>query len=267
MPIHEIKKTYHSYQNVASADHPALIIFLLDVSRSMGTPLQNGKSKLDVVMDLLRFVLTEMVLRSLRGNKVRSIYRFAMIAYSDKLWDVLNGIHIQTIDKTKCVPNLIPQGRTNTAKGFKYVKKIIENDIKTWNPEMLEWCPAPLVVHMTDGVLDETTEDPEPVVKQIQAIKVPDGNVLVENVYVTDDINIPISEISDWPGYQHGQDLKNPYANKLLSMSSIIPESYRFRINERQTSTSLNLAPNAAMMFPGVTPEFVRQAFAIPITS
>jgi hypothetical protein len=250
-----------TYSNVATSDNKALVVYLLDISWSMGAPMQNGKSRLEVVMDALRFVLTEMVQRSLRQNKIRPRYRVAMIAYSDKLWNVHDGI--QTIDKIKGVPNLTPQERTNTALGFKYVKKILEDDIKTWSPEDQRLCPAPLVVHMTDGTLNEIAEDPEPIVKQIQAIKVPDGNVLVENIYITDDINTPPAEISNWPGYQHGQDLKNPYANKLLAMSSKIPESYRLLINNHQTSTSLNLSPSAAMMFPGITPEFVRQAFAI----
>lgn len=256
-----MKTKSKSYLNVATSDNKALVIYLLDVSWSMGAPMQGSKSRLEVVMDSLRLVLTEMVQRSLRQNKIRPRYRVAMIAYSDKLWDVLDGI--KTVDLIKGVPNLLPQERTNTAKGFKYVKKILEEDIKNWSSMDLEKCPAPLIVHMTDGVLNEITEDPEPVVKQIREIAVPDGNVLVENIYISNDISISTPEINNWPGYEHGQDLKNPYGNKLLAMSSKLPESYRKLINEHQTSTSLKLTQGAAMMFPGVNPEFVRQAFAI----
>lgn len=255
------------YTQRATSDHRALVIYLLDISWSMGAPMDKAKNRtrLDIVMDALQQIYTEMTQRSLRQGKIRPRYRVGVIAYSDELYDIYDGFRTIDYISQQGVPALTPQRRTNTADGFLYVNQLLQEDLAKWSPEDLKYCPAPLVVHMTDGELNEVTVDPEPIVKDIKKLQVPDGNVLVQNVYITDpaSINVGTEDVASWPGYQQSDDLGNPYGNKLLSMSSKLPEVYRNTINKMSTSTTLHLSPDAVMMFPGITPEFVIQAFAI----
>jgi hypothetical protein len=248
--------TSELYTKLATADSPALVIYLLDISKSMGAPMEKGSSRLEVVMGALKLTITEMVQRSLRQGKIRPRYRVGMIAYSTELWDILDGI--KSVDLITGIPKLHPQQRTNPAAGLKKVKKMLLEDISQWSSEAREACPAPLVVHMTDGELNEISDDPEGVAQEIKAIKVPDGNVLLQNIFVTDDIKLPVQDVKSWPGYQPGQDTGNAYGNKLLAMSSILPEPYVKLINGHQ---NMHLQPGSAMMFPGTTLQFVREAF------
>jgi hypothetical protein len=249
-----------NYTNVATADNPALIIYLLDISRSMGTPMVGKKSRLEIVRDALKTTLEQMTQNSLRHGAIRPRYRIAMFAYSDDLYDILDGIKEIDAVATQGIPQLPHQKRTNTAKGFKYVRKILREDIKNWPNEWLQDCPAPMVIHMTDGKINEIMEDPEPIVNEIRSIQVPDGGVLIQNVHITDKIKVSSQDIQSWGGYQENDELGNEYANRLLKMSSLLPDNYRKNINIRQ---ELDLQPGVKMMFPGINLEFVKQSFVI----
>lgn len=248
-----------NYLNQALSIAPALVIYLLDISKSMGKPMTRDSSRMKVVSDSLRNTATEMVQRSLKQGKIASRYKVAIIAYSDEVWDIFNGIIPIDVLAQRGIPVLNIQNRTNPAMGFKYVKNLIEDEIRTWSSEYQKTTPAPLVVHMTDGELNEISEDPVPIVKEIQSIKVEDGNVLVENIHISKNVKVD-GPIESWGGYYFNQDLGDPYANKLLACSSPLPESYRPVINSHQ---GLNLQKGVAMMFPGVTPKFVREAFVM----
>jgi len=246
------------YTRVALSDSPALVIYVLDISRSMGKPMEDGLTRIDVVMRALRSVITSMVQRSLRQGTIRARYRVGMIAYSTDVWDILDGI--KPVGDIDSVPVLHPQHRTNTAGGFKVARKMLLDDLATWTPVMHEHCPAPLIVHMTDGELNEISEDPEPVAESIKAIQVSDGNVLIENIYVTNDIQLSNGDVHAWSGYRQGDDTQNAYGNKLLRFSSILPESYRTVVNSHQ---KMCLEPGSAMLFPGTSSEFISEAFTM----
>src|SRR5271157_2184536 len=245
------------YQNQATANSQALIVFLLDISGSMGKPM-GGSTRIQVVKDALKMTITEMVQRSLKNKVLRPRYRVAMIAYSDDVYDVLGGV--KTIDQVAKmgVPKLEPLNKTDVTKGLHFVKQLLEKE----KANVTNVCPAPLVIHMTDG--DFTSkEEPEPVVKEIQKIAVDDGPVLIENLFVSDDLVVAVSEAATWPGYKPGEDLKDKEGksiedgNRLLSMSSPLPEMYRIVMNE----LGYAIKPGTLMMYPGTNPRFVQMAF------
>lgn len=238
------------YEIMATAKTPALIIYLLDVSASMAQSLGNRR-RIDVVMDALQAALRQMVFRSTKGGRLSPRYRIAMIAYSDHVYDLLDGI--KTVDQVAHmgVPDLSPMRTTETAAAFAQAEKLLRAELPN-----LSACPAPLVCHMTDG--EYTGADPEPIAKRIMGMSVPDGNVLVENIFISDKIlSQPIGDPGKWPGILPDTKLGNDYARKLRAISSPVPASYRGMMLEN----GYQLADGALMLLPGMSPELVAMGF------
>lgn len=238
------------YEVLATSKTPSLAIYLLDVSASMTQPLSDRR-RIDVVSDALTAALRQMVFRSTKGGRLAPRYKVAMLAYSDHVYDVLDGI--QTIAEVayRGIPELSPLRTTDTAKAFAQAEKMLEAAL----PGMQN-SPAPVVCHMTDG--EYTAADPEPIVKRIMEMSVPDGNVLVENIFISDKV-VPytVSDPTKWPGILPDTELVSDYAKKLRAMSSVIPESYRQMMQEN----NYHLTPGALMLLPGMSPELVAMGF------
>jgi len=246
------------YKNMANSDHPATIIYLVDISGSMEGLMPNGKSRIEVAKDAIQTAYTTMIQRSLRQGKIHPRYRIGMIAYTDELYDVYGDTGtIITIDKIKDlgVPAITPQKGTNMAKAFRYAAKLIQDDINTWSQKWLDECPPPVVMNITDCEYDEETQDPVAFAQNIQNISIPDGNVLVMNIFITDQIALPSNGFKEWRGYFPNESTGDPYGDKLLSISSLIPQSYGEIL---QTQMGWNVKSGAAMMFPGINQEFIK---------
>lgn len=239
-----------NYETMATQRTPALIIYLLDVSGSMSRVMGN-KMRIEVVSESLTSALRQMVFRSTKGGRLSPRYRVAMLAYSDHVYDLLDGVKsIEHVAKLG-VPSLSTQRSTETAKAFIQAEKILQEELPN-----LQSCPAPLICHMTDG--EYTGADPEPIVQRIKQMAVPDGPVLVENIFISGDIlSDKIADPATWPGIMPDTQLGNEYARKLRDLSSPIPESYRAVMLE----FGYRLGANARMMFPGFSPELVSLGF------
>ncbi|MCM3340098.1 VWA domain-containing protein [Paenibacillus sp. MER TA 81-3] len=240
-----------NYTIQASQRTPALIIYLIDISASMNMLMEN-KRRIDIVYDALSLAIRQMVFRSTKGNRLTPRYRIAILAYSDDVYDLLNGIKgIDEIASLGSLPDLTPVRFSDSAKAFQQAEKILEAEL----PYMQD-CPAPLVCHMTDGVA--TGDDPEPIAKRIMQMSIPDGNVLVENIFISDHtLEGLIAEPRRWKGILADTALKDEHAIKLRSMSSVLPESYREMLME----ADYHLASGAYMMLPGNCPELVSIGF------
>jgi hypothetical protein len=244
------------YDTLATSRTPALIIYLLDVSNSMSKPL-GSKRRIDVVVEALGAALRQMVFRSTKGVRVAPRYRVALLTYSDQVRDLLSGI--ETIDQVvgREVPQLEPLHTTDTARAFEYVERLLKQELQALGP-----CPAPLVCHMTDGKY--TGEDPEPIVRRIMDMEVPDGKVLVENIFISDQIlTQPIVDPKQWSGILPTTKLASDYARKLRAISSQLPHSYRLMMQE----AGYEVTPNACMMLPGTSPELVEMGFVMAIST
>lgn len=240
-----------NYTIQASQRTPALIIYLIDISASMNM-LMDGKRRIDIVFDALSLAIRQMVFRSTKGNRLTPRYRIAILAYSDDVYDLLNGIKgIDEIAAVGSLPDLTPKRFSDSAKAFLQAEKILHSELPR-----IQDCPAPLVCHMTDGVA--TGEDPEPIAKRIMSMSVPDGNVLVENIFISDHIlNQPITQPRRWKGIHPDSELPDEHAVKLKHMSSVLPESYR----EMLIEADYLLKPGALMMLPGSCAELVSIGF------
>jgi hypothetical protein len=125
-------------------------------------------------------------------------------------------------------------------------------------------CPPPMVINITDCEFDEEqAQDPLEYSQKLQEISVLDGNILVENIFITDQISTPASP-QDWQGYHHDDRTGNPYGDKLLKMSSPIPSNYAQILREQ---AGLKIKEGAAMMFPGITREFIKFGFVMSIVT
>ena len=81
-----------------------------------------------------------MVFRSTKGNRLTPRYRIAILAYSDDVYDLLNGIKgIDEIAAIGSLPDLTPKRFSDSAKAFLQAEKILQSEI----PNMQD-CPAPL---------------------------------------------------------------------------------------------------------------------------
>jgi uncharacterized protein YegL len=241
-----------AYEVMATQKTPALIIYLLDTSGSMAQTL-DGASKISHVNKAFERVLIRMVRRSTRGELVSPRYRLAIIAYSNQAVDLVPGI--ETIDKIakRGRPELTAQDYTNTAKAFELAHKMLKAELPN-----LAGHPAPMVCHMTDG--EFTGADPEPIVREIMEMSTGDGNVLVENIFIGQNLTKqPIDNAQKWPGVLSVDELTDPHVTKLYNMSSPLPVSYSQAIRE----DGYAMQPGARMLFPAATQELIELAFAM----
>jgi hypothetical protein len=238
------------YENLATSETPALIIYLIDVSTSMNKDMA-GKRRIDVVTDAIQAAFRQMIFRSTKGAAISPRYKLAMYAYSDEVYDVYDGF--MSIDKVAQLgpPELTTVRLSNTARAFLQARNVLQHEIP-----YLDKHPAPLVCHLTDG--EYTGEDPEPIVRDIMRMSTPDGPILVENIFVSDEIlPEPVGDVHHWPGVRPQTSLTNAYAIKLRAMSSPLPESYRAMMEEM----GYHIASDAVMMIPGSTPGLVEMGF------
>ena len=214
--------------------------------------MKGEKRRIDIVMDSLYVALKQMVFRSTKGSRISSRYRVAILAYSDEVYDLSGGIKkIDELMNTGMLPSLKTYRFTDTAQAFLYAEKLLQDEL----PGMQD-CPAPLICHMTDGVY--TGEDPQPIVRRIMDMSVKDGNVLVENIFISDDVlEQEVDEPKRWQGVRDDTTFRDDYGYKLKLMSSVIPESYR----EMMREAHFNLAKDSLLMFPGTNPELVSLGF------
>ncbi|MBE0682490.1 MAG: VWA domain-containing protein [Anaerolineales bacterium] len=255
------------YKNLANSDHPATLIYLVDISGSMGAAMPDGRTRIEAVKDVIQISYTQMIQRSLRQGKIHPRYRVGMVAYSDDIYDVYGKLgSIITVDRLKDegVPSITPHKGTNMAKAFRYAIKLIQDDIISWSERWLNECPPPMVINITDCEYGEETQDPAEFAKQLKEISVPDGNVLVENIFITDQITLSSQNINDWNGYRVSESTGDPYGDKLLAMSSRVPAGYAQIMSEQ---AGLKIREGTAMMFPGVSQEFIKTGFVMSMVT
>lgn len=250
-----------SYTAVATSRTPALVIYVLDVSGSMSdidVVREDGSKarRIDTVLQNLENVATTMVSRSTRGPKISPRYRVAVFAYSGQVYDILGGV--KTIEEFAQlgVPQLSTMDVTNTEQAFLEVERLLQSEL----PNLPEDSPAPLVCHMTDGEIT-AGGDPTPVAERIKAMTVPDGNVLVENIFIGSNLlRAPVGNIKAWSGLTSPSDLINSHAQRLFNMSSVIPDTYRALLHEMGYR---GLQDNARMMFAGNDERLIELAFVM----
>lgn len=241
------------YTVLATSQTPALILYLLDVSASMDRPMA-GRTRLEVALAALREALSAMLFRSTKGSQVSPRYLVGIYAYSTDVFDVLGGI--LPIDKAaplldQRLKQIRTQQGTETARAFYHAARALQ----VWLPRLYH-CPAPLITHLTDG--EYTGADPEPLARLLMQLRVADGYVLLQNIYISESFARMVQRPREWRGIQLHTSLPDAYARKLRAMSSPIPSTYLQFLREFMEA---NLEEGSYMLFPGHTPEFIRFGF------
>jgi hypothetical protein len=92
----------------------------------------------------------------------------------------------------------------------------------------------------------------------------PDGQVLVENIFVSDEILAKsVADPTTWPGITPQTSLKGDYAKKLRTMSSVVPRGYRTMMLEK----GYQIEDGAVMMLPGESPDLVEMGFVMSMST
>ncbi len=254
------------YKNLANSDHPATLIYLVDISGSMAAKMPDGKTRIEATKDAIQALYTEMLQRSLKQGEIRSRYRVAMIGYTDELFNVYGDFGtIVTVDKLdqEGVPALTAQYTTDMDKAFRYAAHILDEDIKGWKQKWLDESPAPMVINLTDCEFNET-KAPIESAQKLMKLSVPDGNVLVENIFITDQIKVKNADPKGWEGYKFDEATGDPFGDQMLQMSSSLPSTYAQIMRER---AGMKIQGGRAMLFPGINSDFIKTAFVMSTVS
>lgn len=240
------------YTIVATTRTPALIIYLFDISGSMVESFE-GSTRIEHLNAAIESTLSRMIQRSIKGEVIAARYRLAMAAYSDSVFDMLNGVETIAQVAPRGFPRLSPTNSTNTYAAFAWARDLLLRELPGQAGK-----PAPLVCHLTDGHF--TSEDPEPIAREIMQMRTADGNVLVENIYLGEKLtSYSIKDAKSWQGLTDASDLQDPYARKLFNMSSALPASYAEMIQVEGYS----LHEGSRMLIPGASKELVELAFVM----
>jgi uncharacterized protein YegL len=245
------------YTQPATTLTPALVVYLIDTSDSMNQPC-GATTKIDLVNTALRESIRHMIRRSMRDGIPQPQYHVAILSYNTHVIDMLNGIRNLPDLVQAGVPKLVAQGETDMTAGFASVEKLLQNYQASLQRSASLRRPAPLVCHLTDAHF--TTDDPSPFVKRILRMRFSDGPVLVEHVYMAEDmLRQPVQDWYRWGGIHKLNEITNEHARRLFYLTSPLPEVYRQNIN----NYGYQLQKGALLFFPGTHYELVKLAFAI----
>src|SRR5690606_34782173 len=100
-------------------------------------------------------------------------------------------------------------------------------------------------------------DDPEPIAQRLLRLKTQDGNILLANIFMSDEITVP-THAAQWPGINAQTPLSpDKYLYKLRKMSSILPDSYHSLLKE----SGFGIQPRTYMLLPGNSPDLIAMGF------
>ena len=230
------------------------ILFIVDCSISMLQPTRIGnliRPKIEIVEYICNIMIDELVLRAVRGNKVRNYYDIAVLGYSmgdvisllpgqsegftaiDRLIEIApkpKTIYIEQHDTNGSIINapitfhewIKPRaaGSTPMHEALAYAYTLIER-----------WCHnldnrysfPPMVFHITDGDYNDAHEaELLDIAQRIMQTHTEDGNTLLFNIHLSSDIDDDYHEI-----FPRAKKFTTDRRDRalLFKMSSIIPKS------------------------------------------
>lgn len=280
VPFKSISKA--DYNVKADSDNPALLVFLLDLSRSMFKyQTSSGKLRFEVALNLINELKDEFINRCRKQGGTRPRYHVAILGYHKETIDLLTpyhsrktgennekkpanssrGIHrihpIGSLDGIKFdiagINNVTPigadiqsnpKGETHMTQAFQHAKKLIANNISTYKTSH-----PPFVFHITDGANvdkgDLATE-----FLQLTSLSTDYGKTLVTTAYIADNL-IEQNTSTNWSGINDHYVFTNERAAtaaSLRSISSRIPEKYLDALHKKQYT---NFKEDAYLFFPG----------------
>ncbi len=247
-----------NYANTATSRYPAHIIYVIDASSSMEEVLHNtSKRKIDTVSDILEEVAYQIYLRSRRGSVISERYRVAVFAYSNKIVEITNGDYVSVKEFIENIPEFGDLGNTSSNKYdvMIRVKELVKKTISKTG----DYSPPPLICHLTDSGYSEKFDNPSIVMKEIMNLGTPDGKVLLENIYLSEEVlNGTPKDMTSWAGIANINALKETDAKFLFNHSSAFPKPYVGYINQ---AYGYNIKLGSRMFFPANTVDVIKIAF------
>lgn len=234
-----------AYQAEISRHNPTAFLFLIDQSGSMGDKLSSGRTKADVVADVMNRTLTNLITRCTKSEGTRNYFDIGVIGYGGR--GVNNGFKgelgnkiMHPISEIEAAPLRIEDRvkREDDGAGGLVERKIkfpvwLEAEAYGGTPmngalikaaeELAAWCDdhpdsyPPTILHITDGEANDEG-NPESIAEKLRTLSTNDGEILIFNLHVTDSNAKEVVFPSSVDG------LPNPFAEMLFNMSSVLPE-------------------------------------------
>lgn len=229
------------YTAEISRNNPALVIFLIDQSRSMGERLGSGddqRTKAQSVADALNRLIQNIVIKATKSDGVRDYFWISAIGYGHPVGGILSQFSSHDpvpISKIADTPIRIEQrmrfcanGETTAVKFPVWIEPknygwtnmcaafhLACNITKTWTQKLPCGFP-PLIFNLTDG--GSTDGNPAVPAVELMAMETADGAPIVFNMHISSrhrqSIKFPMSIV----------DLPESHAQRLFLASSLLPE-------------------------------------------
>jgi len=231
------------YSAEISRNNPTCLLFLIDQSKSMASPIGGGgQKKSEVVADAINRLLQTLVLSCARTEGIRNYFHVGVIGYGATVGPALGGaLAGQTLvplsavadnplrieERVKQVPDGAG-GLVSQAIKFPVWFEPVANGLTPMCEALaLAWmavndfivriptCYPPLIVNITDG--EASDGDPEENAAMVRQLASDDGHVLLFNMHVSSKAERPI-EFPDNPDL-----LPDAWSRMLFRMSSKLP--------------------------------------------
>jgi hypothetical protein len=276
LPTFASSKNQHTrmYLNLASSESPSIILVLIDISHTMekNSIASPGETRIETALELLRRFIIECVQRSFKQKEINPRYRIGMFAYGDELFDLNEGVRSIGEIAAAGIPQLsLLEGRSNVSKAFRYAGEVLNEEIKKYSSVIYD-IPTPIVINITgDLSIDHSSEENLfTAVEQVRALSVPDGNVLVQNIFIPAEGEVGSAESQlyqqnfvGWQGFGMSEDLRDDNLNKWLRLSSPLPRSYF----NSYVDLGCSFQMGTRMLFPGTLEGFLPLFPFAPMTS
>jgi len=233
-----------SYTAEISRNQPTCFLFLVDQSGSMEDRFPSGRSKSQIVADVLNKTLFTLITRCTKSDGVRNYFDIGVIGYGGNSFyngfsSQLGSALLHPISRIESCPVMIEERVKKLVDGAGgVIEQIIKfpvwfkpqasgatpmcQAIRTAATELVNWCDVhpnsypPTVLHVTDG--ESTDGDPETLARQLGLISTNDGAVLMFNLHVS----TSGAEQAKFPSSEN--NLLDRYARLLFRMSSQLPQ-------------------------------------------
>jgi hypothetical protein len=287
------------YCRPANSEFPTLLVFLLDLSRSMfiytvkKADKDNGVNKeitrYELAIDLMTNIMRQLVRRSKIGDIILPRYHFAVRGYNQEtknlfssksllvddrsVWpNISSGIY--SLDMWRAAQNSLSsktmyqaielgktdqKGETHMTQAFQKVHTLIAKNIHAY-----QHCHPPYVLHITDGANNDDG-DPFAEFQKITALTTNHGNTLMSTAYIGEEafsageITQGVTQDTRFVGKRAG------WANYLRNISSPMPNAYIQEL--RKQPKYANLSSDAVMFFPGNQPDMIELAINTTIAT
>jgi Mg-chelatase subunit ChlD len=251
------------YERKADSDFPTLIVFMLDLSRSMFEYKIGADYRIDVACNLINNIIETLVNRARKSSGVKPRYHVAVLGYHKNTAHILQGALVHSTSNTgkKTVDNNganttdgiyplgifdavanpinrdsineviaagagmkdFPDGETHMTQAFEKVYELLKRNIKRYAD-----CHPPYVFHITDGANNDG-KNPQAYTDKIKQLTTEYGNVLISTAYIGQGLIADQGDTRAWTGITdatHFTGDRAAWAQGLRALSSRMPAPY-----------------------------------------